>query len=524
MNAIATDHFLASKAGIEMFKKGGNAFDAITASAAVLSVVDPYNSGLGGFGVAILRTSDGKIRGVNFIGTAPRRLKLEDLIEEDPWEDYKPTAEGPLSPLVPGNVAGWGEIHSKYGQLKWADVLEPAILAARGHEITNRIHKFYEGIKWKAARHQSTYKTFYSSGSFPSVGEILKQPELENTLKILAEEGWESFYNGTLASRISDAVRKWGGVLDEEDLKSYSLLWVNPLNTTFEKSTIYSLSQGTGGPIVLEWLNIIEQLNPQDSWDSGNFAHFFLEAGKLAMRDDDAYNSGKNYITMPVDKLISKEHAKELAALITNKANFYKKVNKSVYGLHTTSLSAIDDEGNAVTMTLTQMYGFDRNGLLEGLGFSLNDGVCYFSTDPKDKERVEPMQRPRYPLSPIIAENQNELITLGSAGGWTIPQTITLTLLKILKFNMEIDKAIVTPRYILRYRDNSIPYPPGTVVEIEEGIPRATIEELRNRGHIIGSHTPFDKAPFGAVNGVQAMRGKMIGGAEIRRDGIALTI
>ncbi len=250
MYAVATDHELATEAAVKMLRGGGNAFDAAVAAAAVLSVVDPYMSGLGGFGVALL-SHQGKIRGLNFIGTAPRRLKLEELTMEDPWEDYKPSAEGPLSYLVPGSVAGWGEI-SKLGRLSWEKVMEPAVEAAHAHVVTQRIWKFYEGIKDRAAKHQTNYRTFYESGRFPMPGEVLRQPELERTLRLLAEEGWTSMYAGTLAQKLAESVKSQGGVMDEEDLKSFSVKWLDPINVELMGHEVYSLPQGTGGVSVLE--------------------------------------------------------------------------------------------------------------------------------------------------------------------------------------------------------------------------------------------------------------------------------
>ncbi|BBD73552.1 hypothetical protein HS1genome_1941 [Sulfodiicoccus acidiphilus] len=226
----------------------------------------------------------------------------------------------------------------------------------------------------------------------------------------------------------------------------------------------------------------------------------------MALRDDDIWNTGKDYYRVPLDFLLSRQRAKSLAGKVSNEAKFYPKVGRSVYGEHTTSLSVVDDDVS-VTITMTQMYGFERNGLLRGLGFNLNDGACYFSLDPADKERVEPGQRPRFPLSPVVAVSEERTVTMGAAGGWTIPQTVTLTLLKSLRFGAAVNDAVNSPRYLMRYRTNSIPYPPGTEVEVEEGIPSDTINYLRARGHVLARHTPLGGVPSGPSTGWRCAEG-----------------
>ncbi|BBD73551.1 hypothetical protein HS1genome_1940 [Sulfodiicoccus acidiphilus] len=268
MFAVATDHELSTGAAVEVLMKGGNAVDAAIAASVALSVVDPYMSGLGGFGVAIVKRD--KVYGLNFVGTAPRELRAELLTREDPWEEYRPSFDGPLSVLVPGSVAGWGELHAKFGTLDWKEVVLPAIRLARGHVVTERIWKFYEGIKGRAGQFHANYETFYKDGRFPLPGETLRQPDLASTLETLADEGWRSFYSGTLAKKTVEAVREQGGLMDDEDLRNYSPVWVDPIEVSHGNYVVYSLPQGTSGPTVLEWLNVVEELDPRGTGDRGS--------------------------------------------------------------------------------------------------------------------------------------------------------------------------------------------------------------------------------------------------------------
>jgi gamma-glutamyltranspeptidase/glutathione hydrolase len=521
---VSSDYEYASKAGAQILAKGGNAVDAAVSTAFALSVIDPYNSGLGGFGVAIYYSSkEDRVYGLNFIGTAPSSINLDLFNKDKPWEDYRSNIDGALSVLVPGSVAGWGKLHEAFGSLKWIEIVKPAIELCRGFPVTPRLSRFYNQVRQRAGRFKYTEKQFYKAKPYPKEGEVFYQEELRNTLEIISREGWRSFYTGEIAKRIAEWSEREGGVLRLEDLASYEPQWTSTPNIEYNGYDIYSLPEGTSGITVLEWINILNELNSKEySWDSPEFAHLFFEAGKLALRDDDLWNTGKDYIKVPVSRLLSRSYARELASRIKKGAQFYEIIGSNCYGSCTTSFSVADSSGNVISMTLTQMYGFDRVGFIHDLGFSLNNGICYFSLDRGDKERLEPKQRPRYPLNPIIAIKGKEVISLGAAGGWTIPQTVTLTGLKIIDYKMDIKNSISSPRYLMRYKSNSIPYPKGTVIEIEDGFPPNFIEEMRSRGHVIAEHTLIEKEGynfFGVVNGVQILNGRKMGGADHRREG-----
>jgi gamma-glutamyltranspeptidase len=524
---VVTDHKLASLAGSRILNKGGNAADAAVAASAALTVIDPYMAGLGGFGYLLYydATSD-KVGGIDYIGTAPMRATIDMFTCEKPWEDYKPTAEGILAVLVPGIVAGWMKLLELQGTMKFRDILAPAIELADGYQISPNLHRFYESIKSIAGAIQDNASTFYAGGHYPSPGHVFMQPALRKSLRTLAEKGGRDFYEGSIAERIVTEVKERGGIL--EDLASYKAIPTRSVSSSFEGYEINSHPPGSSGITVLQWLNILERLNldiNKGYLDEENM-HYFLEAGKLALRDDDRWNSGKNYAKVPISKLVSKGHASSQARRIGDKASFYNLISHPrKYGGLTKHHCACDQKGNIVSATETQMYGFDRIGVFRELGFNLNGGMCYFSLDPKNIERLEPGKRPRYVMSPTIAFKDDRIITAGAAGGWTIPQTITQTLYKIMHFEMGIQKAVSSPRFLLRYRYNSIPYAPGTVVDLENGIPRARSGQLRTRGHIVSTPTPIrDFRPgwsysYGGVNALSWSRRGMEGGAETRRGG-----
>lgn len=524
---VTTDHEPSTLAGFKILKRGGNAVDAAVASAVALTVVDPYMAGLGGYGYALYYSkSEDKVYALDFIGTAPRAATIDMFTREKAWEDYKPSAEGPLSILVPGSVAGWNALLERFGTLKFKDVIEPAIaLAKRGFRVTPRISEYYESLKKNAGRFPSTVKIFYKDGHFPRSGELLVQNDLARTLETLAERGASDYYNGEIAKKIVSYVQAEGGVLSEEDLSSYQARWVDPLVSSYRGAKIYTQPPGSSGMTILQWLNILENFQfDGKAWNSAETIHNFFEAGKLALRDDDMWNTGKTYAKIPVERLTSKEYAKKQSSFIDpNHARFYDLVSPARELSETTTHFCTFDSGkNILTMTQTQMYGFDRVGIYGDLGFNLNDGMCYFSMDPNNIERMEPGQRPRYVMSPTIAfTDDGRIAALGAAGGWTIPQTITEVLFKILEYKMQAQEAVSSPRYLLRYRVNSIPYAPGTVVDLEKGIPRGTDAALKELGHAVYEPTTLEKQGFGALHAIvyDDNKKKIYGGTESRRRG-----
>jgi gamma-glutamyltranspeptidase len=526
---VVTDHKLASLAGSGILKKGGNAADSAVAASAALTVIDPYMSGLGGFGYLLYYdASSDKVEGIDYIGTAPMRASIDLFSKEKPWEDYKPTAEGILAMLVPGIVAGWMKLLDLQGTMKLKDVLAPAIELAGGYQIPSKLYRFYESIKSIAGTIRDNASIFYAGGHYPRPGQRLSQPALRKTLKTLAEKGAEDFYEGTIAKRIVSLVKERGGLLELEDLARYKANPTGAVSSSFGGYEVYSHRPGSSGITVLQWLNILEKMDldrKRGFLDEENM-HYFLEAGKLALRDDDIWNSGKDYAKIPMANLTSKEYALRQASKIGGRASFYKLVTHSRnYGGLTKHHCTCDQEGNIVSATETQMYGFDRIGVFRELGFNLNGGMCYFSLDPKNIERLEPGKRPRYVMSPTFAFKDDRIITAGAAGGWTIPQTVTQTLYKIMHFDLGIQEAVSTPRFVLRYRYNSIPYAPGTVVDLENGIPKKRTRQLEKRGHLVSTPTTIrDFRPgwgygFGAVNALSRSGSSMEGGAETRRGG-----
>ena len=528
---VTTDHEPSTLAGLKILKNGGNAADAAVASAAALTGVDAYMAGLGGYGYLLFYSAaEDRVFALDFVGEAPASVSIDQFVKEKPWEDYKPTTEGPLSILVPGSVAGWTALLERFGTMKMSEVLEPAIQLAKGYRVSERVSAYYESIKPTAGRFPSTARIFYKNGFFPKKGRIFVQKDLARTLSALAKRGADDYYNGEIAKEIAKNVREAGGLLNEEDLAGYSARWSNPISGTFRGVKIFTHPPGSSGITILQWLNILEGFEFRDSITSASTIHLFFEAGKLALRDDDAYNTGKDYAKIPINRLASKRYAtRQREKIDRSRASFYDLVTPArQFGNSTTHFCVSDSKRNVVTITQTQMYGFDRVGIYGNLGFNLNDGICYFSLDPNSLERLEPRQRPRYVMSPTIAFGDDEIIALGAAGGWTIPQTIPEVLFKLIEFKMPPQMAVSSPRFLLRYRINSIPYAPGTVVDLEEGISVKSRKDLAHLGHTIHEPTVVERirgpSGFGALHALVWKNARVFAGTETRRKGSARSL
>lgn len=527
---VVTSHPLAAQAGLRILQAGGNAFDAAVASAAVLAVVEPLMSGLGGVGgYALIHDAEtGAIRSLDFIGAAPAAADPEAFTAGSQlWDRTHPARDSFLAPLVPGNLAGWAALLEEYGSMSWAEVLAPAIAYAEdGFAVTPAVSGAFgtSGFGADVARYPYGAGIFFQDGKAWPVGEILKQPDLANTLEAIAEGGPEAFYGGTLAESFTQFFQDNGGILTVDDFRNYRARWGEPLSTTYRGYTVYSQPPGGSGMTVLQTLNILEQFDvPALEHNSPEFIHLLAEAMKLAFVDEDTWNTGKDYAEIPLDRLLSKDYAKEQAARIDlERAQFHAAVRPAdslpTAVEHTTHHTVVDRDHNVVTITQTLML--PAGVVVPDTGVIFNNGMSYFSLDPEDVNRIEGGQRPRFVMSPTIATRFGEpYFALGSAGGWTIPQTILQVLVRALDFDMDAATAVDAPRFVVRYLANSIPYMDGTDLVLERDFSDEVREALNGRGHRLRE----PPSRIGMLNAIRIVPGSGVlsGGPDKRREGHA---
>ena len=514
---VATAHELASLAGMRTLMKGGNAVDAAVAASAALNVVEPYMSGIGGWGgyMMIYLAKERRVIALDGIGMSPAASALGKITEEECDEGYK-------APVVPGSLGTWAEALGRFGTMSLGDVFEPAIeLAEDGVPLTRYNAQTYAGSAAKLAKFPTSAAVFLPGGRTPREGEILKQKDLARTFRMVARDGPQAFYTGEIAEKIVKFFQQHGGFLTMADMAAYRPRYPEPIQTTFQGYTLLGLPPGSCQMTMFQALNIIDRadLATTDVW-SVEFAHTWLEAMKLAFLDDDRYNTAKDDVDVPVDRLISRAYAEQ------QRARIYPGKSARFPGLPllpigTTSLATADRSGNVVAFTQSHVSGFGSGVVAGDTGVVLNNGHRFgFILDPHHVNSLAGGQVAKGVMCPtIVMKGDAVLMGVGAAGGYTIPQTVGQVIAKVLAYGFDIQRAIASPRLILNRGGGRVPVANDEQTYGDAGYPEATLDGLRTLGHTLT--TPGNA---GAVQGVyiHPETGAMSGGSDPRRDGHAL--
>jgi len=514
---VAAADYHASLAGVQILMEGGNAIDAIVAAAATLNVSEPYMSGIGGFGgyMMIYLAEEQRVVALDALGVSPAASAPELMTEADCDAGY-------LAPIVPGALKGWAAALERYGTMSLGDVFEPAIqLAEDGFVVSKFDESVIGGSAEKLAQFPDSARVFLPNGRAPRMGEIIRQPELAASMRRLARVGADDLYKGQLADRITQFFQEHGGFLTKADFESYEVQWREPISTEFQGHTLHAMPPGSCGMTMFQALNIMDGFDlPNMDLYGTEFLHLWLEAYKLALIDDDQYNTGKD-VDIPVDRLISKEYADAQRAKIdpTKVASFPGPL-LSTEG--TTSLSSADRWGNAVAFTQSLVSGFGSGVVAGDTGIFLNNGHRYgFVLSPEGHVNLlEGGQRAKGVMTPAIVMRDGKLVAaVGAAGGYTIPQTVGQVITKLVVGEMDMQLAIASPRLLVNRNGGRAPIPEDSQTYLEAGFPPAAYEELESLGHNL--------VEPGNAGGVQAVyrdteTGALAGGSDPRRDGHAI--
>ena len=515
---VSTADQHGSLAGLRMLMNGGNAIDAIVAAAAALNVAEPYMSGIGGFGgfMLIYLAAEKKIVGLDMMGTSPSAARLDMFTEEACDRGY-------LAPIVPGALKGWAAALDRYGTKSLGDVFEPAIeLAERGFVISKYDEGALRGMAKKLEQFPTSARVFLPHGRAPRMGEVIKQKDLARSFRRLALHGADLLYNGELGEEIVHFFQRHGGILTTGDLEDFEVRWREPLTTSFHGHQIHVMPPGSCGLTMLQALNIMDGFDlPGLELYSTDFAHHWLEGMKLALADDDRYNTGKD-VDIPIERLISKDYAAQQRAKIDPKkvAAFHGRPLPTV---GTTSLAAADRWGNAVAFTQSLVSGFGSGVIAGETGIFLNNGHRYgFVLDPPDHVNLlKGGEHAKGVMTPaLVMKGDKLLMAVGAAGGYTIPQTVGQVITKVLAYGMDIQHAIASPRMMVNRAGGRAPSKADSRTYLELGFPSKVYEELKALGHHL--------VPPGNAGGVQGVyidpeTGALAGGADPRRDGHAIS-
>ena len=524
---VASAHPLASVAGLRMLVDGGNAVDAAVATAAALNVVEPYMSGVGGIGLALVYMArEGRVRALNFSGRTPRAAELSRFTE-----DTKQT--GSLASLVPGNVAGWLTLHETYGSLDRERLFQPAIdYAEHGSPVTDLNRRIMGRSAERLASFPSASILLDRQGRPPQVGSRLKMPQLADSLRKIAKHGSDTFYKGELAQRIVRGNREMGGLLTEDDMADYKARWEDPIHISYRGHEIYTTPPNSSGFQILQTLKLMEGFHGPDLvFQHPDTLHLAMEAVKLCVTDRIKYGGDPDYVEIPLGGLLSDAYAesqrrridRERAAIVPGEHHSRQVPDGSLRagspeefdGGMTTHFAVADRDGNVVSVTQT-LGGTFGSALASGdTGIFLNNMCYWFDLDEESPNVIGPGKRVDFVVAPTQTFKDGRfLLSMGTPGSWGILQTTPQFLMNVLDFGMNVQEAVEAPRFR---------YVSGLNVEMEERLPAHVRRALVDLGHQVTIIEPWSMS-VGGAHAIQADAdaGIFQGGADPRRGGAAI--
>jgi len=491
--AVASAHPLATEAGITIINQGGNAFDAAIAVTAALAVVEPAGSGLGGGGFWLLhRESDGFQTMLDGRERAPLAAHRDMYLDENGDVIPKLSINGPLAAGIPGVPAALEHLATQYGKLPLSQSLAPAIALARDGFAVDERYRRLVGFRLKALlKSPAAAAIFLHNNQKPAKGYIVKQPDLANTLKAIAQEGAAGFYSGAVAKKLVNGTREAGGIWSLEDLAQYKIEERTPVKSRYRNIEVTSAAPPSSGGIALATMFQILETYPLEKLDKAARIHLITEAMRRAYRDRAEYLGDPDFVSIPVERLSHPFYAAGLASTIhptkaTPSSQLPGIANNSA-GTDTTHFSVLDREGNRVAATLSINYPFGAAFVPPGTGVLLNDEMDDFSSKSgvpnvyglvgDRANAIAPGKRPLSSMSPTFLEDENRVAILGTPGGSRI---ITMVLLGALEFaaNKPPHDWVSAARFHHQYLPDQLSFEPGTFDD-------ATITKLESMGHLL---------------------------------------
>ncbi|MDY3197593.1 MAG: gamma-glutamyltransferase [Pseudomonadaceae bacterium] len=469
--AVASAHPTATEAGHLILDQGGNAFDAAIAVAATLAVVEPYGSGIGGGGFFLLRLSGEQGTDYRFLDareTAPQAAHRDLYLDGD--NQLQRVINGPLAAGIPGLPAALVHLAQHYGQLPLQQSLAPAVAAAEEGFAVGESYRTLVGFRLQAMRQDAeTARIFLRDNQAPAAGELIRQPELAATLRAIGEQGLGGFYRGPVATRLIEGVRAAGGIWQQADLDSYRVIELKPVRFASRGFEIISAPLPSAGGIALAGMLQGLELLPQAAPGSTLRTHQLVELMRRSYRDRALLLGDSDFVEVPVARLLSREHARQLASSIdSQRATPSLELGEPlgfVEGTNTTHFSLIDRQGNAVAATLSINLPFGAAFTVPGTGVLLNNEMDDFAADPDGKNSyglagseanaIAPGKRPLSSMTPTMLENDEQLAILGTPGGSRIISMVLLGALEAMD-GRPVQQWVSRPRFHHQYLPDHI--------------------------------------------------------------------
>jgi gamma-glutamyltranspeptidase / glutathione hydrolase len=450
---VATSQTLASAAGARILETGGNAIDAAIAANAVLGLVEPMSDGIGGDLFAIIyEAKTGKLYGLNASGWAPTGLTIEALEHQ---HIEKMPRQGIYSVTVPGAVAGWDMMRTRFGTMPLDRILTPAIYyAENGFPVTEIIADQWQSLTKKLSANNGAKDTYLPDGRAPKVGEIFRNRDLANSLRLIAAHGRDGFYKGPTAEALIHEAKENGVEWTSADLTDFHPEWVEPISTTYRGWTVTELPPNGQGIAALSMLNMMERF-PLGEYghNSTKALHVMIEAKKLAYSDLLKYVGDPHYSKVPVAELLSKDIAAARAKLIsTEHATCSVAPTELAWvtqlpAADTIYMAAIDREGNMVSLIQSNFSGFGSGVVAQGTGFALQNRGGLFSLERGHPNVLLPHKRPLHTIIPAFMQKGGTSIAFGIMGGWNQSQAHAQFVSNVVDFGMNIQGAMEAARF-----------------------------------------------------------------------------
>ncbi len=526
---VASQEAVASRVGVDILKKGGNAVDAAIATGFALAVTLPRAGNLGGGGFMMIHLADsGDTKALDYREMAPAAAFKDMFLGEDGEPDNQKSRFSGLAVGVPGTVAGFAEAFEKHGsgKLTWAELVAPAIgLAENGIEVTPDLAASLTASAKRLLQDPATAAIFYKTGGLPFVpGETLKQTDLAATLKLIADKGAAGFYTGEVAEKIAQKVTASGGGMTTEDLAGYKPVWRDPVVGSYHGYEIASMPPpSSGGVHIVQILNMLQgyplaEYGP----NSADSIHVMAETMRRAYADRSKYLGDPDFVDVPVKGLTDPAYAAELVKSIkmdmATPSEEVKPGDPFPYESNqTTHYSVVDKDGNAVSNTYTLNFSYGVGLTADGTGVLLNNELDDFSAKPGvpnaygliggTANAVEGGKRPLSSMSPTLVFKDGKLfLATGSPGGSRIITTTLQIILNVVDHGMNIAEATAAPRIHNQWLPDEI--------RIEEGLSPDTIRLLEARGHKVEV-----KNAMGSTQSIMLVDGVLAGASDPRRPG-----
>ena len=504
---VVSSSKISSRVGAGILKKGGNAADAAVAVGFALAVTYHSAGNIGGGGFMVIHTKDGKNTTIDFRETAPLKAFRDMYLDKNGNFDSTLSSEGVTSTGVPGSVAGMLYVLEKYGTMSLKDVIQPAIdLAENGFILEQKVAESFVPEKKNFYKYPASRKIFFKNeNELYGEGDLMKQPDLAKTLRLIRDNGKDGFYKGETAELLIKQIELNGGIITQKDLDNYKPVEREPVKGTYRGYEIISMPPpSSGGIALIEMLNVLENYKfRKEDWGSSSYISKLVEAMKYAYADRTEYLGDADYVKVPMSQLISKKYAKSIFEKINDAATPSSEIKHGVFtNFHesdqTTHYSVYDKYGNAVSTTTTLNSSFGNKIVVEGAGFLLNNEMDDFSGKPgvpnqfgllgSRANSIEPGKRMLSSMTPVIVlKDHKPWIIAGSPGGSTIITVVLQVLMNCIDFDMNIQEAVNAPRIHHQWYPDEIYYE-------EFGLSEDVKDNLKKMGYKLGGEKTLGRS------------------------------